>query len=236
MNTTGNTPRAGGNFRDCDILLGKETLYHLSYTCQHTHTKYTTRPKCENTGYYGITRKGVVPCLKYAILIAEITQRSVGHDRYGSSFTYTRRGSRKAQSQATDRQALYRFGQTRGCQSGRWLPGKSGFSSSLHREKHDSKRARSRQIKKAGRIRRLTIRNSAVIRTSLKVLATARDDPRYFCATFMIHSPPSICQGMLHKNGTCSKGKSVSYVHSPHYTILQQICRASCLYFTHAWK
>jgi len=76
-----------------------------------------------------------------------------------------------------------------------------------------------------------TIKNSAAVRTSQKVLANSRDDPEYFCATFMIHSPPTNCQGMLHKNGTCSKGKSVSYVHSPHDIILQKHSRAFHLYY-----
>lgn len=65
-----------------------------------------------------------------------------------------------------------------------------------------------------------TTDNSALARSSLEVLANARDGPRDTCATFMITSHPTICQGMLHKTGTCSKGKSVSYVHSPHDTIL----------------
>src|SRR2546421_1570098 len=135
------TLRAGYRFRTYVSTLETSHVATTPNPQLHNYIQHTTRPKCENTGFYGITRKGVVPCLKYAILIAEITQRRVEHDRYGSCVTYTRRGSRKAQSQTTNCQALYRSRQTRGCQSGRWVPGKSGFSSSLHREKHDSKRA-----------------------------------------------------------------------------------------------
>src|SRR5437879_978940 len=41
------------------LLLGKQALLPLSYTCIHNYIQDTTRPKYENTGYYGSTPKAL---------------------------------------------------------------------------------------------------------------------------------------------------------------------------------
>src|ERR1043165_3700813 len=46
---------AGGWTRTSDFLLGKQALLPLSYTCIHNYIQDTTRPKCENMGFYGST-------------------------------------------------------------------------------------------------------------------------------------------------------------------------------------
>jgi hypothetical protein len=224
-------PRAGDRLRSCGLLLGKQTLYQLSYTCNtHIHLEYTT---CHNTIHHtahhceinGLTcNTACIACsylqsfAVYAMISEVVTQNGkvTKHDQHGRKISYPRANCRYSASLTRYGNATLEGKETQRDKSQEPMACKRERSGEASRGKQQHPRARGQLKNKASSSSSwlgTTIKFLFAIRSTLRSGQLMRDGPRDALSVSSIDSTPNPCQVI--QESRISHRKSVLCAFSP---------------------